>query len=372
METFRLVSFDQQQRAAGDIAWTALITELRNRRGVPRSALSKLRPLGDGDATDFANATVAVSGNQERAAIVWQRVLQFAVQRGMPILVWRLPLREERFDATGLTDGERQALWDTDVRLRAAFVPGAPAYLARNISRGCTRRGVCNGAAVLQHSLSFEDPAHADAIQRLAATARPGEVVWLPHIPLSVNVEVLTAHDWPAGLSLTGPDQRPVIPIAAVHGDGISVTLPDGRTGTVAPQEHALDLAFAVTFHKLQGRTIDRLIVNLNQPPQPPFLSFESVYVALTRVRRGDHVRLVRPPPGKDLGHLLQLRARQTTTHWLAGFDAAGTWHRQRALDSRARAPAASGGARRKRRRAAPQATASAVSNAPAAAPRDQ
>lgn len=366
-QTFQLVPLDQQQRAAGDAAWTALITELRHRRTLSRAALANLRPLRDSDAAEFANATVAVSGNQERAAIVWHRVRQFAAQRGMPVLAWPLPLREERVGSAGLTDRERRALWDSDLRLRGAFVPGAPAYLARNISSGATRRGICNGAAVLMHSLSFEDPAHADAVRRLAAAAQPGEVVWLPHLPLSVNVELTAAHDWPADLSLVAAGERPVIPITAVPGDAVAVTLPDGRTGTVVPHEHALDLAFAVTFHKLQGRTIDRLIVNLNQPPQAPFLSFESVYVALTRVRRGDHLRLVPPPPGKSFEHLLQLRARETTTHWLDGFDQEGVWRRQRALDSRARAPAARASARRGRRRAAaPVADAAATGAAPA------
>ena len=50
--------------------------------------------------------------------------------------------------------------------------------------------------------------------------------------------------------------------------------------------------AFAVTFHKVQGATIQKAVLELNKRPKKlGALSFGSLYVAMTRVKQFDGLR---------------------------------------------------------------------------------
>ena len=56
---------------------------------------------------------------------------------------------------------------------------------------------------------------------------------------------------------------------------------------------HFVDVGFAITFHKLQGQTEDKLILLLGQRPGTYVknISYEGLYVGLTRVQYGDNLR---------------------------------------------------------------------------------
>ena len=54
---------------------------------------------------------------------------------------------------------------------------------------------------------------------------------------------------------------------------------------------HPLDLGFAYTDFKIQGLTIDRLVVMLNKE-QSARIDLATLYVAFSRVKRSDHLRL--------------------------------------------------------------------------------
>jgi hypothetical protein len=67
------------------------------------------------------------------------------------------------------------------------------------------------------------------------------------------------------------------------------------------------ELARAATFHKVQGITTGKIILDLSLRPQLlGRIDFHSIYVAITRVRKLDDIRLL-PSRLSGFGHLLKL-----------------------------------------------------------------
>ena len=54
------------------------------------------------------------------------------------------------------------------------------------------------------------------------------------------------------------------------------------------------NLSFAMTVHKAQGRTIDRVVLDLtDHPSHCGRMEFAAIFVALSRVCKGEHIRLL-------------------------------------------------------------------------------
>jgi hypothetical protein len=53
---------------------------------------------------------------------------------------------------------------------------------------------------------------------------------------------------------------------------------------------HAVEFGFAVTIHKMQGQTCERLILDLNKRPFSPQIEFHGLYVALSRVKKSRYL----------------------------------------------------------------------------------
>ena len=61
---------------------------------------------------------------------------------------------------------------------------------------------------------------------------------------------------------------------------------------TLLHQSHAVDLGFSYTDYKIQGATVDKLILMLQKRPCVPHLTIGSVHVGLTRDKKGDDLRI--------------------------------------------------------------------------------
>ena len=91
--------------------------------------------------------------------------------------------------------------------------------------------------------------------------------------------------------------------------------------------KHSVELRFSVTFHKIQGQTVDRIILALHPRKSCQLLSmsFEMLYVAMTRVRRASDIRILYSS-ADGLKHLRQLKRPVCFDAWLAAYDKSGTW----------------------------------------------
>ena len=75
-------------------------------------------------------------------------------------------------------------------------------------------------------------------------------------------------------------------------------------------QAFPYDLAFAMTVHKAQGRTISRVVVDIREhPTKLSSMHYAAVFVALSRVKECSHLRLLEPYDNVD--------ARENLYSWL-------------------------------------------------------
>ena len=75
-------------------------------------------------------------------------------------------------------------------------------------------------------------------------------------------------------------------------------------------KQFPIDLGYAITFHKVQGQTLDKVVLVLNLPKGSPGLgiSLEQLYVGLSRVRSFRDVRILRASAA-DFARIAKLKS---------------------------------------------------------------
>jgi hypothetical protein len=323
-----LLPFVQQKRC-GDADWNRVLDTCRV-SGNLHALVPALKVLSAEEAArdpEWMFATVATTGNDVRAVINSAQSSRWAVHYGLIKLRWRVPVR--KWDGVMPDPADVDDVARTDVRLWQEFVPGLEVAIRKNISSDATIKGVANGRRCSLYGVSYASASDQDLMMQQLANALPGDVITLASPPDFVIVDLghvrhigdttlLPINPATNGilLSLTADD---VDHVTCVVGDAL-------RTATVA--RFPFDLLFCVTFHKLQGMTLARLLLDLSYPVYMPFHTFELLSVAASRVRQGDHVRVLAP----GFGHIAELKVNPATVAWRAGFeDAGGFWNKQRA-----------------------------------------
>jgi hypothetical protein len=90
---------------------------------------------------------------------------------------------------------------------------------------------------------------------------------------------------------------------------------------------HAVEFAFGITVHKMQGQTCERIILDLNSRPFSPQIDYHGLYVALSRVKQSQHLRILPLQPLQiNLNYLFDLNPPLALTDWIQGFDQEGNW----------------------------------------------
>ena len=98
------------------------------------------------------------------------------------------------------------------------------------------------------------------------------------------------------------PDQKTSIRFAGIEPGLIPITLSEvrfnveaenGKRYRVLRRQYAMTPGYAFTDYKLQGQTIEYVIIDIAKPPTGSLSPF-AVYVALSRSRGRDTIRLLR------------------------------------------------------------------------------
>ena len=91
---------------------------------------------------------------------------------------------------------------------------------------------------------------------------------------------------------------------------------------------HPVTLAFAVTDYKLQGKTLDELILSIAPRPFLPHLDMRGFYTMTSRVRTRGRLRVLRRPLKRKggLDSLFKLKHTPELAAWNAGYNQAGDW----------------------------------------------
>jgi hypothetical protein len=242
------------------------------------------------------------------------------------------------------TEDQRTLLYDTFPVLTRSFVTGAPGLLCNNYS---PELGVSNGSDVFYHSLTLGQhyqtvPKAKDRIIERIRIAAAGEEIWLEQPPYSINVMIPCSNPvmWPKN-ALAGIDcrdstntQRVVLPICQHNfkGDENQFRLRPGSGNVHHFVDYHVQPGFCITFHKSQGRTLSRVILDLSNRRikkkgrggrMNP--TYESILVGLSRVRHRSHVKLLgmRPSSGGrkiplDLAYCSKLKPDKNIAEWMA------------------------------------------------------
>ena len=286
-------------------------------------SLKVLEPMDLKDEKWRWNAPICVTNNQQRQTLNRERVMQFARECGEPVIVFDLRLSAESHAVLKNKDEQRALLYRTHTDcLQFRFVRNAPAILGDNVS---VTHGAANGSAGTLHSLCL-DPREPAETRALIANAQPCDEVFLKFMPLSVNMKLtdlppeLDPVTTPFNSHISVAHRRANLMNASLVTDGSLVIACKGgwdkeyvttsKGGKIGYFPMQVQLRFSVTFHRLQALTLPCLIIELNASPMKA-LTLASVYVALSRVRRGEDLRILGFQTLEDAQALYAMRQPQ-------------------------------------------------------------
>jgi hypothetical protein len=179
-----------------------------------------------------------------------------------------------------------------------------------------------NGTHCNAHSFSYKDTTKLDGIMKNATSFQPGEIVKVDQ-PDFVNVEcLLDPHNSKKGTfvhpvaqvvdknALTAFCKHAPTSVRNVWMTGTKLRVPSTQT-------HALEAGFALTFEKLQGSTVKRLVLVLNKLSAYKLgaITLNKIYVAISRVRNHKHMAVF-PTSDTDMGHLTKLNFSYGLKAW--------------------------------------------------------
>jgi hypothetical protein len=267
----------------------------------------------------------------EKSRINFEQVQQFGLATGQTVYVFGYPpVHTPTTDGKirNLTAEQLQHVYHTNYETVGMFCQGAPMYLTAPIAP-C--RGLPNSKKGFLHSMTF-DPDEPNAkllaatIQLIRDTAgHGGTLVWLPLVPITINVTIpdipIEAFDAAASID-TNTTVVPVSLSTPFDADKIHIL-----GNSVVPnvyikfQRHPYELGFSSTFHKVEGRTEARMIVDINDRPTSPKIDMSKLYVSASRVRLGDHLAVLPKHPSMSFDYLQYKLHDPHLLLYMHGFD---------------------------------------------------
>ena len=325
--SFTRIELTEQMRASRDIQHTEMLDRMRSpplgQNRITVADLARLRVLTPEDVREdprWANTHIVVTSNAERININDWQSANFAAISRQPRLIWNLPLLGPA--AAMLPHDDLVTAYKNNNELLGIFVTGAKAFMTENLN---PTRGLANGTAVVYHSINLHESEDRERIIDEISSAS-GKDIYLLHPPTSINVSIINAN--PAEfIGRTVVANEVVIPIHEGRKPTEHKVMIHGKKLSMTTRSIATELGYAVTIHKVQGQTCDRLAIDINLRPFLPHISFHGLYVALSRVRESSNLRIMPLQPNiQNLNHLLKLEPPEDLLAWLDGFDSNGVW----------------------------------------------
>ena len=302
-----------------------------------------------GSKSSWHKAPVIVTTHRERNTLTTPLATNFAQKEGKVVYQWQTQrskwqgsppavFKEECINDDG-------AFWET-------FVQGAAAYITDNMDK---KLGIVNGTKVTFHSLTPRDLQQKEEMTCLSLCLRNKPLIRLSQPPLSVNVELVSPHAgkdadskrkhklWLEKFSnITLVEGKVVIALydKRPRGEWKSTTI-KGNGHLFPPSKVCLKSrfplipGFAVTVHKAQGMTLDNVILSLGMRPEKQMnLDYESLYVAFSRVKHKQDIRVLLPQKNDWISttYIMSLEPDRHTRSFFAGFNKKGAWDKLKAL----------------------------------------
>ena len=332
----------EEQVRSLDPEHTAFLQAMGKGEPIKMEQLRNYKVLGKEDmmTSKWATAPILVAMNREKIDLTDIQARRFAKLHGTHVIRWQNPL-VQWIEGPQSKELKKHAV-NNDPAFWQYFVALALAHINHNLNPS---QQIANGTPVRLHSLMIRTRQAKDWLEAQQQSLPPGSVISLLEPPLAVNVELFyndNEVDNARRKAWKGPTlikDRVVIPLLKGNRSWYNKEKNDHcffiRPGKIPMgypiskiQNYPLfpfDLAFAMTFHKAQGRTLEQIILVLSERTayrNLRIIQFASIFVALSRVRRGEDIRILMPS-GRDLSslaYLTELKADPAIQQFFAGF----------------------------------------------------
>jgi len=251
---------------------------------------------------DLRFAPIVALSHLECDALNYSQAKEFARRHNRPLFWWRRPF--VGVAAGWLTRDEEDSIYVNERPTCCGFfVEGSPMVILGNIE---THRGLVNGCFATAHSLTLpndEDPETCiEHSKSLILNMVPGSwngvleveipcpycINVVPHVDAAESAEMLSD-----GASLL--KDTAIVPIFyGTRSSEVHLTSVESARANLPSilrvKKHEVDLAFALTDYKFQGRSLNYIIICLGQRDTPPYHTLQSLYVSASHVSFGNHV----------------------------------------------------------------------------------
>ena len=299
---FQMVVLDGQVRATEEYnSWLGDIRNTRKKYPITEDWLSKLNILttadfegSNKDNIDWTSTTIVVSGNPERYRFLERKMLSYGKKYQQPILKWECPVKRKD-GHYGLLSIDPKDSYDELIKY---FARGASCVLTKSVD---TTLGLGKGSPGIFLDVAWNPQDKID-IDKL----EPGVITVVPQ-PIFIVVKI--------GKQIVVLSRK-------------TVRLTDKKKSRTY-KAHECELAAARTFHKMQGKTCESVILSLNSRKGISTkiypITLNSLYVGCSRV--GDHHRLrVLPLSKADKDYLKKLQWDKYLRIFFSNYDKDGKW----------------------------------------------
>lgn len=347
-KTCKKFEMTQQMRAAEDSCHSQMLDKMRNpiqgKSYIDSECIKRIKTL---DRTDIISdplwswAPIVVTSNKERTVINDFQSKRWSLHFTTPRFVWKIPLTGNL--ATSIPPDLQSIFYENCKALFGCFVCGAPGnieskmcfignnqtlfeiagHLTKNINPS---RGLSNGTRIIYNSITLDERENLHGVMELISL-RTGRDIELEFPPKYIHVEVPDANpEYFVGITMI--PGKVVIPIAMTNPEYYQVQVPfRNEKVRVIVKSHGVELGFSCIVHKMQGLTCGRVIIDVNKRPFQPQICYHGPYVAFSRVKRGEHIRLLPlQPTACNMNHLEQLKPTPALMTWAQGYDSEGVW----------------------------------------------
>ena len=190
-------------------------------------------------------------GNAERCLINQQQAARFEIHYQHKVIKWHCELVGI---ATSLPTNDIDFIYvNNTTTLTFSFVIGSPCFLTENIN---VLKGLVYGTLCKCHSLSYTRTNEQEEMQDIISHSGDRVINMVPIPPDFLNVEPQGFTTWDPNDSLLGAEAY-VIPIPIAKKRLIIKV----RGQQFQAKVHAVDLEFAITFYKIQGKSLPLIIL---------------------------------------------------------------------------------------------------------------
>jgi hypothetical protein len=342
---FQKIEFQQQHRVEGhDNIQINLVNSFRKLTATPVLTEDSISSIMDIDSTtndlSWIIAPVVAVTNEERQNCNSIRARIFAQALRKPVIRYELPLKLTSLQK--LSPEEIRDIYESNVEPWGYFIPLAPAYLTENFN---VSDGYANGTIVVQHSFTYSDKMSKEDILRFEKLyndiSNIGKILTLPFPPATITCYKANDEDHPFSLiskntAFIAEDylatKRELITVNTT-GAGVQNRTKSfkAKVGNYYLKDlleyinYGIELKFGVTFHKVQGLTVPKIILQLNYMPGLGSLDFHSLYVAMTRTKENSHIQKI-PIVDNDYRHLLNIVCPLWLFIFMKMYDDNGYW----------------------------------------------